>query len=67
MNIARGLRINREKRHMEQQELASRIGVSKAMLSAIENGHRKPSLDTLIAAADVLRCSTDDLLGRKVG
>ena len=65
MNIAKGFRINREKRHMEQQELASCIGVSKSMICAIEKGHRKPSLDTLIAVADVLRCSVDDLLDRK--
>lgn len=42
-----GLRELRELRRMQQNELASRAGITRAMLSAYETGKRLPSVRTL--------------------
>lgn len=67
MNIAESIKKKREEYDLEQQELAKRAGVSKAMICSIESGTRIPSLSTAIAMADSLHCSIDELIGRKVG
>lgn len=64
MNVAKGFRRKREENEMEQQELASRAGVSKALICAIEKGQRMPSLETVIAVAEVFSCPIDELLDR---
>lgn len=66
MNIAKGFRSKREEYELEQQELAKRSGISKSMICAIEKGQRMPSLETVIAVAEVLHCSVDELLDRRV-
>ncbi len=66
MDVAKGFRRKREERELDQQELARMAGVSKAMICAIEKGQRIPSLFTVAAVADVLHCSTDELLDREV-
>lgn len=66
MNVANGFRRKREEHKLDQQELARMAGVSKAMICAIEKGQRIPSLFTVAAVADVLHCSTDELLDREV-
>ncbi|MGN1305340.1 MAG: helix-turn-helix domain-containing protein [Oscillospiraceae bacterium] len=66
MNIAKGFRSKREEYDLEQQELAQRAGISKSMICAIEKGQRMPSLETVIAVAEALHCSIDELLDRKV-
>ncbi len=66
MDVAKGFRRKREERDLDQQELARMAGVSKAMICAIEKGQRIPSLFTVAAVADVLHCSTDELLDREV-
>ena len=42
MNVARGFRRKREENGMEQQELAGRAGVSRALICSIEKGQRMP-------------------------
>lgn len=64
MNVAKGFRRKREENEMEQQELAHRAGVSNALICAIEKGQRMPSLETVIAVAEVFRCPIDELLDR---
>ena len=54
----------RKKNHYTQTFVARRIGVTPALISAIEKKERYPSLDTLIALADVYHVSTDYLLCR---
>ena len=44
----------REEKSMSQKELADKIGVSQQFLCDIENGRRKPSIDTAIKIARVL-------------
>lgn len=66
MNIAENIKKKREEYDLEQQELARRIGVSKAMICGIEKGVKMPSVAVLVSIADTLHCSVDELLGRKV-
>lgn len=66
MNVARGFRRKREENGMEQQELAKRAEVSKALICSIEKGQRMPSLETVIAVAEVFRCPIDELLDRDI-
>jgi transcriptional regulator with XRE-family HTH domain len=51
MNIGKGLRIARAISGLKQGDVASEMGVSQNYLSLLENGHCKPSLDTLEAFA----------------
>lgn len=56
----------REKRDINQTELAKMIGLDKSKMSKIENGTRKVSPEELDKIADVFKVSTDYLLGRKL-
>ncbi len=53
----------RQEKHMTQEELAKRVGVSKAMISAYETEIRYPSYDVLIKLSSIFGVSTDYLLG----
>lgn len=53
----------RKQKHMTQQQLAERVGISKAMISAYETEMRYPSYDVLIKLAATFGVSTDYLLG----
>jgi len=48
---------------MTQEELAERTGLKQSMISHLENGTRKPSLQTLKRLATVLGCTLDELAG----
>lgn len=54
----------RESRGMLQYELANRMGVKQASVSAWESGKAMPSAKNLIKLADILECTVDALLGR---
>ena len=54
----------REKNNFSQSFVARQIGVTPALISAYEKLERKPSLERLIALADIYHVSTDYLLGR---
>lgn len=54
----------REKNNYSQSFVARQIGVTPALISAYEKQERKPSLDKLVALADIYHVSTDYLLGR---
>lgn len=58
------LRGAREKRGLNQAELAKRAGLQDSAISHFETGTRKPSFDTLRRLADALNVTTDYLLGR---
>ena len=53
----------RQERHMTQGDLARRVGVSKAMVSAYETEIRYPSYDVLIKMVSVFGVTIDFLLG----
>lgn len=63
-SIAERLIKLRKKNNYSQTFVARRIGVTPALISAIEKQERNPSIDTLIALADIYHVSTDYLLGR---
>lgn len=63
-SIAERLIKLRKKNNYSQTFVARRIGVTPALISAIEKQERYPSIDTLISLADVYHVSTDYLLGR---
>lgn len=49
---------------LTQKQLADAINVSEVSLQRFEYGSSRPSLDTLIALADLFDCSIDYLVGR---
>lgn len=67
MNLAENIKKKREEYDIEQQELARRVGVTKSFISQMERGLKTPSVAVLASIADALHCSTDELIGRKVG
>ena len=63
-NMADRLIELREKNHLSQSAVANRLGVTPALISAYEKTERNPSLERLIALADIYHTSTDYILGR---
>ena len=53
----------RKSHNLTQEELGSRIGLSKAVVSKYENGMGYPTFDMLIQIADYFGVTTDYLLG----
>lgn len=65
-NMAERLVELREKQNLSQTAVASRLGVTPALISAYEKTERNPSIDRLISLADVYHTSTDYILGRSL-
>ncbi|MDE6671706.1 MAG: helix-turn-helix transcriptional regulator [Ruminococcus sp.] len=65
MSIGKAIKAERQKHNMTQAELSNAVAVNRVTLARYENGTKKPSLDTLIALADVLDCSLDGLCDRQ--
>ena len=63
LNIAGNIKLLRRARKMTQAELARRVGVTNATVSAYEVGSRMPSFEVLVRLAQVFHVSTDNLLG----
>jgi len=59
------LRKLRLSRGLSQKEVADAIGVSQNAVSQWESGNRTPTLDLIIQLADLLKCTTDDLLDKQ--
>ena len=55
----------RESRGLRQYELADRMGVKQASVSAWESGAAMPSAANLLKLADIFGCTVDEILGRK--
>ena len=60
------LRRKREERRMTQADLAERIGTTQQNINSFETGYKIPPLRVVVAAADVFRCSTDEMIGREI-
>lgn len=65
MNLGKALRSKRRINDLTQAELAKLADVSRINISQYEHNVKKPSLETLVALADVLECSIDELLDRQ--
>lgn len=50
---------------LTQNELGIKLGLTKSVICAYENGYRLPSIDTLIRISIIFNVSTDYLLGMK--
>ena len=57
------LRQRRHARAMTLADLASATGISSSLLSRLESGLRRPTLDVLLALARVYRLTIDELVG----
>ena len=65
--LGRFIRDRRQSFHMTQAALAKQTQTSVAYISHIERGVRKVNLETLIALAQTLRFSLDDLFFIQLG
>lgn len=63
--FAHRLMIIRKDRKMSQQELAESSGIAANSIVRYESGSVTPNADTLCSLADVLGCTTDQLVGRE--
>ena len=63
-NFPRTISLLRREQKLSQRTVASKLGVSQAVLSHYENGLREPGLEFVAKAADFYKVSTDFLLGR---
>ena len=57
------LKVMRELKHLSQEELGRRIGLSGSVISAYEKSRKYPSIETLIKICSELSVSADYLLG----
>ena len=57
------LRLLREERHLTQLQVANKIGVSKATISAYETASKAPSLEVIVRLARFYGVSVDYLVG----
>ncbi|MBO9605745.1 MAG: helix-turn-helix transcriptional regulator [Paenibacillaceae bacterium] len=54
----------RDERRLTQEELAVRVGITRAALSHYENNRREPDYATIQKIADYFKVTVDYLLGR---
>ncbi len=63
INFGNRLKKLRTQNNMSQAQLGDRLGLSKSLISAYENGVRMPSYESLISISRLFKVSTDYLLG----
>ena len=59
------LQKQRQLLNLSQKDVASAIGVSASVISNFESSERVPSVENIMALANLYRCSVDYLLGIK--
>lgn len=64
-NFGERLKMLRAIHDYSQDDIAKKVGVTKATISAYETGTRFPSYEVIIKLCDFLGTSTDYLLGRE--
>ena len=55
----------RDRMGMSQRDLAARLGLSPGAVALWELGRTNPTMENLLALADVLDCTLDELFGRE--
>lgn len=60
--VGKNLKELREERGVTQQQLADAIDVKVPYISAMERGVRRPSVEQVAVFAEVLGCTTDDII-----
>ena len=61
-NLGKNIKARRKKLGLTQQELADKMNISLNFMGKIEVAFSKPSLDTLIEFAKILKTSVSDLV-----
>ena len=62
--VARSLRDERLRRNVSLNVLAARAGLSRQMVSYVEQELRKPTLDTLLRICEALEIRVEDLIAK---
>lgn len=62
LNLGKNIKHRREEYDLEQNELARRADTTPAMISYIEKGSKKPSVELLVRIAEALHCTVNDLV-----
>lgn len=62
-DLSAKLRDLRTKSNFSQTQIAKKLNVTPGIISAYECGTKSPSLESLVALAQLYKCSTDYLLG----
>jgi len=53
----------RKEAHLEQAEIAARLGLAKSTVSMYERGQRRPNLTILAGLAEIFDVTVDELIG----
>ena len=56
------LQVRREAHGLTQEALGARLNVTRSAVAMWEAGKAKPTADKLITLAEILACTTDELL-----
>lgn len=64
MNLRENIKRMREEKGYSQKKLAERMGVNPSLIAAFEVGTKVPSLNVMLALAEVFDCTLDELAGR---
>lgn len=62
--VARLLRVERERRELSLNCLATHAGLSRQMISYVEQNKRNPSLETLLRITDALGIELEEVIKR---
>lgn len=63
--FGKNMKAGREATGLSQQQLAERSGLSMSVITGVEQGRRtNPTLSTLLAIANTLGMTLDELVGR---
>ena len=65
MDFKDNLRYFRKLKGFSREILARKLNLSSSVISAYENGQRKPSYEVLENLSEILEISTDELMGRE--
>ena len=63
--LGENIRNLRKENKISQEELAERLSVSRQSISLWENGQTQPTIENIVAIADVFGVSTDDIIKTK--
>lgn len=66
MLLAKRIKELRKEKDLTQEDLGKLINVTKVSICCYENGTRIPTLETMVALADIFEVSLDNLLGREI-
>ena len=61
MLLAKRIKELRKKKNLTQEDLGKLINVTKVSICCYENGTRVPTLETIVALADIFEVSLDNI------